>query len=61
MLSAFITLTMATWLVFRVENARRDKLALTDPDYTTGEDNQDLLSGLRDETDRQNKHFRYSG
>ncbi|KAF2094963.1 MFS general substrate transporter [Rhizodiscina lignyota] len=61
MLSAFITLTMATWLVFRVENARRDKLALTDPDYTTGQDNEDLLSGLRDETDRQNNHFRYSG
>lgn len=45
----------------RLENNRRDKLALTNPEYTTGEANLDEMSGLRDETDLKNKHFRYSG
>ncbi|CAH0019994.1 unnamed protein product [Clonostachys rhizophaga] len=60
-LSAFIVLTLATWGMMQIENIRRDKLALTNPAYTTGDENDDLMSGLRDETDRQNKHFRYSG
>lgn len=46
-LCAFVALTMATWLALRLENARRDRMALTNPEYTTGEDNEDVLSGLR--------------
>jgi hypothetical protein len=30
-----------------IENKKRDKLALTDPEYRTGLDNLDLMSGLR--------------
>jgi hypothetical protein len=30
-----------------IENKRRDKLALTDPNYRTGVDNLDHMSGLR--------------
>lgn len=44
-----------------VENRRRDKKALNGARYATGDSNLDVLSGLRDETDVQNKHFRYSG
>lgn len=44
-----------------LENKRRDKLALTDPAYTRVRDNSDVMNGLRDLTDRQNGHFRYSG
>lgn len=47
--------------MMRMENSRRDKMALTNPAYTTGAANLDEMSGLRDETDIQNKHFRYSG
>lgn len=43
-----------------IENKRRDSKALTDPAYATGDENTDLMSGLRDETDIQNKHHRYS-
>lgn len=43
-----------------IENRRRDKKALEDSAYTTGAENTDLMSGLRDETDIQNKHHRYS-
>lgn len=46
-LSIFTALTMATWLDMRLENARRDKRALTDPAYTTGKENEDIMSGLR--------------
>ena len=34
----------------KLENARRNKKALTDPAYTTGKDNEDLMSGLRWDT-----------
>lgn len=45
----------------QIENRRRDKKALTDPAYACGKENTDLMSGLRDETDVQNKHHRYLG
>ncbi|KAM6506907.1 hypothetical protein FALCPG4_018725 [Fusarium falciforme] len=46
-LSVYIALSFSTWTVFRLENARRDKLARTNPEYSTGANNLDLLSGLR--------------
>lgn len=61
MMSAYIALAWASWFVMLRENKRRDKLALTDPSYTKAHDNSDVLNGLRDLTDRQNGHFRYSG
>lgn len=61
MMSAYIVLAWASWFVMLRENKRRDKLALTDPSYTRAHDNSDVLNGLRDLTDRQNGHFRYSG
>ncbi|KAJ5106101.1 hypothetical protein N7456_002776 [Penicillium angulare] len=60
-LQFIMILCFASWTSMRLENRRRDKKADTDPAYTTGDENLDILSGLRDETDRQNKHFRYSG
>lgn len=61
MMSIYIVLAYATWFDMILENRRRDKLALTDPAYSRAHDNSDVLNGLRDLTDRQNKHFRYSG
>lgn len=58
---AFVVTAWLSWFAMRLENKRRDQLALTDPDYATGENNQDHLSGLRDHTERENGHFRYSG
>ncbi|KIW92830.1 uncharacterized protein Z519_06679 [Cladophialophora bantiana CBS 173.52] len=60
-LSIYIILSFSTWLMMRLANRARDKKALTNPAYTTGEANLDEMSGLRDETDLKNKHFRYSG
>ncbi|OQV07664.1 hypothetical protein CLAIMM_12065 [Cladophialophora immunda] len=60
-LSIYIALSFSTWLMMRLVNRARDKKALTNPAYTTGEANLDEMSGLRDETDLRNKHFRYSG
>ncbi|EXJ69750.1 uncharacterized protein A1O5_06821 [Cladophialophora psammophila CBS 110553] len=60
-LSIYIILSFSTWLMMRLVNRARDKKALTNPAYTTGEANLDEMSGLRDETDLKNKHFRYSG
>jgi hypothetical protein len=42
----------------RRENARRDRLAETDPAYSRV--NPDILSSLADQTDRFNMHCRYS-
>lgn len=50
----FIVVTWASWFAQQYENKRRDKLALTDPNYATGEGNTDLTSGYRDLTDREN-------
>ena len=30
-----------------IENKRRDRLAISNPDYRTGEENLDHMSGLR--------------
>ncbi|PCG93595.1 Major facilitator superfamily domain, general substrate transporter [Penicillium occitanis (nom. inval.)] len=60
-LSLYVATSMSTWLLMGVENKRREKKALTDANYATGDSNLDVLSGLRDETDVENKHFRYSG
>lgn len=43
----YIALSFSTWTAFRLENARRDKLAETNPEYATGEANTDVFSGLR--------------
>jgi len=61
MLSVFIVLAYLTALSMRLENNRRDKKAMINPAYAAGEKNFDEMSGLRDQTDIQNKHFRYSG
>lgn len=61
MLCAYILLAWYTWFDMGWENKRRDKLALTNPEYSRVHDNSDIFNGLRDLTDRQNKHFRYSG
>lgn len=60
-LSLYVATSISTWILMGVENKRRDKKAVGDASYATGDSNLDLLSGLRDETDVQNKHFRYSG
>ncbi|KAM0753792.1 MFS general substrate transporter [Meredithblackwellia eburnea MCA 4105] len=60
-LCAFIAIAWISWFCQRAENARRDRLAINDPRYRTGDENEDFMSGLRDETDRENMHFRYSG
>ncbi|KAL6241204.1 hypothetical protein RBB50_011883 [Rhinocladiella similis] len=60
-LAIYISLSFSTWLMMRLVNSRRDRKALTNPAYTTGEANLDEMSGLRDDTDLHNKHFRYSG
>ncbi|KUL84693.1 hypothetical protein ZTR_07605 [Talaromyces verruculosus] len=60
-LSLYVATSMSTWLLMGVENKLREKKALTDANYATGDSNLDVLSGLRDETDVENKHFRYSG
>ncbi|KAI5477381.1 MFS general substrate transporter [Pseudohyphozyma bogoriensis] len=60
MMSTFIVLLLLSSFLMNVENRRRDKLAKTDPAYATGIMNTDVLSGLRDQTDRQNGHLRYS-
>ncbi|KAI5475482.1 MFS general substrate transporter [Pseudohyphozyma bogoriensis] len=61
MMAAFITVLLISYFSMMAENRRRDRLAKTDERYTTGINNTDLLSGLRDQTDRQNGHHRYSG
>ncbi|KAL7007167.1 hypothetical protein EMMF5_003393 [Cystobasidiomycetes sp. EMM_F5] len=54
----FLTCIWVSWLswgIQRIENRRRDKLALTDPaTYGYGDANPDPTSGLRDLTDREN-------
>jgi hypothetical protein len=60
-MAIFIVIVMTSWFMMGVENRNRDKMALTDPAYATGADNMDVLSGLRDQTDKENKHLRYSG
>jgi len=47
MLSVFIALAYSTALFMRLENNRRDKKALTNPEYSAGEQNMDEMSGLR--------------
>lgn len=47
MLAVFIGLAFSTALFMRLENNRRDKMALTNPAYTAGENNFDEMSGLR--------------
>lgn len=60
-LVAYILLAWYTWFDMNMENKRRDKLAETNPEYSRVHDNSDVLNGLRDLTDIQNGHFRYSG
>lgn len=47
MLAVFIALAFSTALLMRLENNRRDKKALTNPEYTAGDQNFDEMSGLR--------------
>ncbi|KAF9888585.1 hypothetical protein FE257_008517 [Aspergillus nanangensis] len=60
-LAVYIVLSTATWMKMRHENNRRDKLAQQNSDYESAALNGDLMAGLQDQTDIQNKHFRYSG
>ncbi|KIX04601.1 uncharacterized protein Z518_05471 [Rhinocladiella mackenziei CBS 650.93] len=46
-LSIYIVLSFSTWLMMRLENSRRDKMAMTNPAYAAGEANIDEMSGLR--------------
>lgn len=51
----FVITAWLSWGIQRIENRRRDKLALTDPaTYGYGDANPDPTSGLRDLTDREN-------
>lgn len=43
----YIITSLATWTVLMLEIKKSDKLALTDPDYRTGDENLDYMSGLR--------------
>ncbi|EXJ86765.1 hypothetical protein A1O3_03719 [Capronia epimyces CBS 606.96] len=61
MLCVYLCLLAINWTGMRLENRRRDKLALTDPAYALGDMSVEIMSGLRDETDKQNKRHRYSG
>ena len=45
--SIYIALSLSTWFAMRLENGRRDKMALTNPEYASGAENHDKLSGLR--------------
>jgi hypothetical protein len=60
--SVFIALTLSTWLTMRLENARRDKKARTNPAYLPLSSLEgEVVDVPLDETDRQNKRFRYAG
>lgn len=48
---------MSTWLLTGIENKRRDKKALSDANYATGNPNLDVLSGLRDKIDVRKHTF----
>jgi hypothetical protein len=45
----------------RLENNRRDSRARENPEYVSSAEGLSVFSGLGDQTDIQNKHFRYSG
>ncbi|KAL5356129.1 major facilitator superfamily domain-containing protein [Aspergillus floccosus] len=60
-LSCYIVLSTVTWLMMKLENTRRDKMARHNPDYESAALNENLMAGLQDQTDLQNKHLRYSG
>ncbi|KAJ4229250.1 hypothetical protein NW757_014071 [Fusarium falciforme] len=58
-ISIFIALTLSTWMTMRLENARRDKKAKADPSYAPLRP-EEYASNITDDTDKQNKRFRYS-
>ncbi|KAH6981493.1 major facilitator superfamily domain-containing protein [Ilyonectria destructans] len=58
-ISIFIVLTLATWMAMTLENARRDKKARTDPSYAPLRP-EEYANNITDDTDKQNKRFRYS-
>ncbi|KAJ5791523.1 Major facilitator superfamily domain general substrate transporter [Penicillium psychrosexuale] len=60
-LSIYIVLSTTTWVVMRVENNRRESRARENPEYVRSAGGLSMLSGLGDQTDLQNKRFRYSG
>ncbi|KAH7113005.1 major facilitator superfamily domain-containing protein [Dactylonectria estremocensis] len=59
LISIFIAVTLSTWMAMRLENARRDKKAKTDPSYTPLR-GEECANNISDDTDKQNKRFRYS-
>ncbi|KAJ5503239.1 Major facilitator superfamily domain general substrate transporter [Penicillium fimorum] len=60
-LSIYIILSTATWVCMRLENNCRESRARENPEYASSVEGMTLLSGLEDQTDIQNKRFRYSG
>ncbi|OQE39029.1 hypothetical protein PENCOP_c007G08281 [Penicillium coprophilum] len=60
-LSVYIALSTTTWVVMRLENNRRESRAREHPEYVSNGEGLSILSGLGDQTDLQNKRFRYSG
>lgn len=46
-LSMYIVLSTVTWIMFRLENNRRDKLAQQNTDYESAAMNPNLMSGLQ--------------
>lgn len=60
-LSIYVVLSLTTWVVMRLENNRRDARARENPDYVSSPESLSIISGLTDQTDVENKRFRYSG
>lgn len=58
---ALVICYWASWSLMTLENKRRDKAALNDPTLDSAEARtSQIVSGLKDMTDRENKAFRYS-
>lgn len=60
-LSIYVVLSLTTWVVMRLENNRRDSRAQENPDYVSSAESSSMILGLTDQTDIENKRFRYSG
>jgi hypothetical protein len=60
-LSIYIGLSTTTWVLMRLESNRRESRARENPEYVSNVAGLSMLSGLGDQTDIQNKRFRYSG
>jgi hypothetical protein len=59
--SIYIGLSATTWVLMRLENNRRESRARENLEYVSNVEGLSMLSGLGDQTDLQNKRFRYFG